>query len=117
MRKTAPHRPNPRPPSPATDNADRLTFDSAILHRSGARFGLTDNPLIKAEAKKEAVHNRDLRRFMPDGIKSAEVIGAPTVYLGSRPPDSRLRSLVRRMSLADRKVLFDKINGAPRSAS
>jgi hypothetical protein len=98
-------------------NADQVTHDAAILHRAGSFFGLTDSPVIKAEALKEAVHNRELRRFMPMSIKSAEVIGAPTVVMGSRPADVRLRSLVRRMSIADRKTLFDKLNGAPRSPS
>jgi hypothetical protein len=68
------------------DKAEQVARDAAILHRSGAPFGLTDNTLIQKEAKKLAEGDRDLRRYMVDGIKSAEVLGTPTIFIDKRPP-------------------------------
>jgi hypothetical protein len=62
-----------------------IAFDQAILLRSGAPFGLTDNPDIQAEAAKEAAWNSDLRRKMPGGVKSEEVLGTPVVRTGPPP--------------------------------
>jgi hypothetical protein len=61
-----------------------IAFDQAILLRSGAPFGLTNNPDIQHEAAVEAASNRQLRRQMPGGIKSREALGTPTVLTG--PP-------------------------------
>lgn len=55
-----------------------IIADSAILMRAGMPFTLTNNPRMLDAAKTEAVHNRDLRRFMP-GIKSQEVVGTPSL--------------------------------------
>lgn len=57
--------------------AERVAMDAAILLRSGAPFGITDHPAIQAEAAKEAAWNRDLRRWMPGGVKSEEAVGTP----------------------------------------
>ncbi len=59
--------------------ANSVILDSAILLRSGAPFGITSNPRILDEARKEAQSNRMLRRYMPGGIKSKEQFGSPTV--------------------------------------
>lgn len=64
--------------------ASDIIFDQAILTRTGAPFGLSDHPRIKEEAAKEAVSNRTLRRALPGGVRSKEVIGAPTVIV--KPP-------------------------------
>jgi hypothetical protein len=61
------------------DDAERLAIDSAILLRAGVGFGLTDHPRIAGEARKEAVSNRQLRRYMPGGVKSREQFGKPSV--------------------------------------
>src|SRR5690606_12314113 len=45
---------------------DQLIADAAIAHRAGLPFGLVTNPLIAAEAAKEADGNRNLRRYMKD---------------------------------------------------
>lgn len=62
----------------------QIAFDQAILLRGGAPFGLTNNPHIQREAVIEATSNRQLRRDMPGGIKSEEVLGVPTVR--AEPP-------------------------------
>lgn len=77
-----------------SSDPEKLILDAAILHRSGAPFGLSNSPKINAEAKKEATGNRELRRFMPDGIKSAEVLGTPTVKIDTRPPLEQALELV-----------------------
>jgi len=59
--------------------AEQMAFDSAILLRAGASFGLTSNPKILDMAKTEAESNRDLRRYMPGGIKGEEQFGRPGV--------------------------------------
>lgn len=65
---------------------ERLQRDAAIFHRSGAPFGLTNNPKHQAEAKKLAEGDRELRRHMANGIKSAEVLGAPSIKQDNRSP-------------------------------
>ncbi len=59
--------------------AEGIIFDQALLIRTGAPLGLTDNPDIQKEAAKEAAHNGDLRRYLPGGVKGAEQFGCPTV--------------------------------------
>lgn len=59
--------------------AERIAFDSAILMRAGVPFTLSNRSDILAEAKKEATWNRQLRRYMPGSVKSAEVFGLPTI--------------------------------------
>lgn len=65
------------------DQAERIAMDQAILTRCGAPFGLTNNPKIMGEAIKEALHNRDLRRYIPParalGIQTREMFGTPTL--------------------------------------
>lgn len=59
--------------------AAQIIADSAILMRAGVPFSLSNNPKILAEAAKEAAWNRTLRRFMPGGVLSEEVVGTPTL--------------------------------------
>ena len=56
-----------------------IIFDSALLIRTGAPLGFTDNPDIQAEAAKEAAHNPQLRKYLPGGVKATEQFGGPTV--------------------------------------
>lgn len=59
--------------------AEQIIADHALLMRSGAPFGLSDNPKIQDAAATVAAHDRDLRRFMPGGVKSQEHLGVPSV--------------------------------------
>ena len=71
--------------------ANRVIMDNALLQRSGVLpgIGLSDHPLIKAETIKEALHDRDLRRYLPyqkpnvsngmGAIKRRGVVGAPSL--------------------------------------
>ena len=71
--------------------ANQVIMDNAILQRSGVLpgIGLSDHPLIKKESIKEALHNRDLRRYLPHqkpnvasgmgAIKRRGVVGAPSL--------------------------------------
>jgi hypothetical protein len=92
--------------------ADALVMDQAIVMRAGAPFGLTDNPKIQAEAVKEAVHNRNLRRFMPGGVRATRILGAPVVRMPKAKPAAELRALMRRMSPADRSAFQARLAGA-----
>lgn len=58
----------------------KLITDEAILLRAGVPLSLTGHPAIRAEAEKEAVSNRDLRRYMPGGVKSEEHVPPPAVH-------------------------------------
>lgn len=58
--------------------ADSIIMDNAILLRAGVPIGLSSHPKIRDETKKEAVHNRDLRRYMPN-VKSLELFHPPTI--------------------------------------
>ena len=67
------------------DQAERIALDQALLLRTGAPIGFTDNPRILAEAEKQAAHDRDLRRYLPGGIKSQAAMGRPAVI--QHPPE------------------------------
>jgi hypothetical protein len=58
---------------------ESIITDQAILLRAGVPLGLTDHPHLQKEAVKTAMYDRDLRRYMPGGVKSGEVFGTPTV--------------------------------------
>lgn len=60
-------------------NKDQIIRDTAILTRAGVTLGLTNRPDFKREAGKLAAWARDLRRYMPGGVKSAEVVGVPAI--------------------------------------
>ena len=66
--------------------AEGIIFDQALLIRTGAPLGFTDNPDIQKEAAKEAAHNSDLRRYLPGGVNERSQergqMGSPTVYRG-----------------------------------
>jgi hypothetical protein len=59
--------------------AQQIIYDSAILLRAGVPLGLSNNRSIQREAAKEAAWNSDLRRYMPDGIRSQEMVGTPAI--------------------------------------
>lgn len=61
------------------DNAIQIATDHAILFRAGFPIGLTSRPDIQEEAEHIAQYDRDLRRFMPGGVKSQERVGTPTI--------------------------------------
>ena len=61
------------------DKAERVAADQALLIRAGAPIGLTNHPAIRDEAAKVAAWDRDLRRYLPGGVKSQEHVGTPTV--------------------------------------
>lgn len=69
-------------------NAEGIVFDQALLIRMGARIGFSSHPGIQAEAAKEAVGNRELRRYLPGGVKSQEQFGRPTII--RHPPRREL---------------------------
>ena len=59
--------------------AESIIFDQALLIRTGAPLGFTDNPDIQAEAAKEAAHNPQLRKYLRGGVKATEQFGSPTI--------------------------------------
>lgn len=64
---------------------DVIVYDQAILARRGFRWlGLTDHPVLQKMAMHTAVWDRNLRRYLPGGIKSQAAVGTPTVL--NRPP-------------------------------
>jgi hypothetical protein len=57
---------------------EQVAFDEAVLFRSGAPFGLSDDKYIQKEAVNEALFNPQLTRNLPS-INSQEVFGTPEV--------------------------------------
>ena len=67
--------------------ANQIIYDNALLQRAGIPVGLSDHPKIKEESVKEALYNRDLRRWLPSirktvdsgigAIQARGVVGAP----------------------------------------
>ena len=73
---------------------EQIISDSALLIRTGARIGLTNNPAILNEAAKEAVYNTELRRHHPstsgiEGINSKGIVGRPRL-IKHRPKEAIL---------------------------
>jgi len=62
------------------EQAQAVALDQALLIRAGARIGLTSNPEILKQAAKEAAWNSDLRRYLPGGIRSHEIVGRPIIH-------------------------------------
>lgn len=68
---------------------NRIIMDNALMQRAGANIGLSDNPKIKDESIKEALYNRDLRRYLSRDRKDVQrgmgdiqtrgVVGAPSL--------------------------------------
>lgn len=67
--------------------AEAIAADDAILLRAGFPLGLTNHPKIRAESRKLAEHDRNLRRYMPGGIRSKVHFGAPTIIQGPPPKE------------------------------
>ena len=59
---------------------ERIADDGALLCRVGYPVGITDNPAIQNEIRKRAAWDKDLRRYLPGGVKSEEVIGCATIW-------------------------------------
>lgn len=95
------------------EQADRVARDHAILFRAGAPVGLTDHPAIRAEALKFARDDRELRRFMPGGIRSTSMPGVPKIELDSRTPLERAKDAVRKMPPNERAALAETLRGTP----
>lgn len=66
---------------------ERIIRDGAMLQRAGWRgAGVTDNSKIQDRIGIEAAHDRDLRRYMPGGVKGQYRIGLGRIIQGP-PPD------------------------------
>lgn len=63
----------------AYEKAEKIIQDSALLMRGGAGFSLSNDPKILDAARNEAAFNSELRRKLPGGVKSEEVVGLPTI--------------------------------------
>lgn len=64
-------------------SAESIAFDAALLHRSGAPFGITSHPTIQDEARKISDGDRDLRRFVADR-RRGPVLGTPTILVETK---------------------------------
>lgn len=74
------------------ENVERIIRDGALLDRLQIPIGLTNNPAIKDEIRKEAQWDRELRRHVPTpSIASKEVFGTPTIT--NAPPKSSVTDL------------------------
>jgi hypothetical protein len=89
---------------------ERIADDAAILHRSGAPFGLANHPRIREEAGKRADGDRKLRVSMKNGIRSREVLPPPTIVLDMKPLEV-VKSLLPRMNLTSRQAMIDALKG------
>ena len=88
-------------------NANKIIADGAVLMRAGFPLGLTDNQAMKAEIKKEAQWNGDLRRYMPTpSIKSTEVLGTPSV-LQPVTVEQKLRAMTEMQRAELRRILLE----------
>ena len=66
------------------EKASQIAADQAVLLRAGIPIGLTSHPVIQAEAAKIAAWDRDLRRYLPGGVRSQSVVGAPSIHPSAR---------------------------------
>jgi len=89
--------------------ADQIALDHALLIRAGVPFGLSNHPKIVAEATKEAVHNRTLRRAIPS-IRSTEVFGTPAISQTEPSKVDQLRQVLSRMPPEERRRAIQNFN-------
>jgi hypothetical protein len=61
------------------EKAEQVVFDQAILNRIGKRLGLLTDRRLAERAMHEAHWNSRLRRYLPGGVRSQEVVGKPTL--------------------------------------
>lgn len=94
------------------DEALRIARDHAILLRAGFPVGLTSHPLIQSEAAGIAQHDRDLRRFMPGGVRSKAMLCAPSIFHETRSPLERARHLLSSPRQQERAALVSVLKGA-----
>lgn len=66
--------------------APQIAMDAAILLRAGVPIGLSSDARIRDEAGKLAAWDSELRRYMPGGVKSEEMLGRPSVTVHGRTP-------------------------------
>jgi len=57
---------------------DRVIGDQALLCRLGVKLGLIRDPRLRPAAVQRALHDRDLRRYVPQG-RVVDAMGTPTV--------------------------------------
>lgn len=58
---------------------DGIIAQQAVMLRTGAPFGLTNDAQVMAEAASMAQYDPALRRYLPGGIKSSVAFGTPAV--------------------------------------
>lgn len=61
------------------EKAAQVLLDTAFLMRSGAPFTLSNDPKLLDAARNAAAFDKTLRRQLPGGVKSQEVVGLPTI--------------------------------------
>jgi hypothetical protein len=97
------------------EKAEQIAKDNALLLRTGAPFGLSDNPKILEESVKIARDDRDLRRYLPGGVRSQAVLGTPTVIQGNAgQPAAPLEEILRLLpsvGVSSRQALLAKLSG------
>lgn len=64
-----------------------IAGDHAILLRLGIPLGLSNRPDIQHEAAQIAQYDRDLRRYLPGGVRSREAFGTPTITRHPAPKE------------------------------
>lgn len=65
------------------EKANEVIEDQSILDRSGLhRLGISNNPNILLAAKKEALYNPRLRRYLPNKEVGQTIVGTPGVKHG-----------------------------------
>lgn len=62
--------------------ANQIVFDQAFMMRAGAPFGLSADPKIIDEAKKEAAHNSEIRKMLPATPDERGELGVPALVKG-----------------------------------
>ncbi len=90
-------------------NAEAVAMDAAIMARTGAPLGLTDHPQIKAEAKKLAESDSQLRRYLPIASPRAGVLSAPRVFHDKRSAPDQLAALFAKGGTAQRQSILSKL--------
>lgn len=90
--------------------AERVARDHAILLRAGSPIGLTSNPVIQAEAKKIAEDDRDLRRWMPGGVRAKAMTSTPIIRHETRSTFELAKEAASRMPLDEQTKLVKELS-------
>lgn len=61
------------------EHAERIAWEQGLLYRAGMGLPLAPTPELAAEGMRQAHWDTTLRRALPGGVRSTEIVGRPLI--------------------------------------